>query len=749
MKNELIAAMNAAHEAGLSVFPLGANKRPAVREWRPYMEHQPGLDELKIWQASDYCGYAVVMGGPERLLAIDLEAAFVQCHMTELAARLRDVELEATFTTWLDGYGTKTPSGGFHIVIHLMGNEPMPGPEKLAWADGKVTAETRGQGSYIAGYGSNGNCHPNGGQWVLAYGGYDRVAWAEPEEWAGVRAVLISFDEAPLAPADHRAPPAAVTKSSAGGVSLAQIEHSTSWIDATERPPLAEVLRELGWWSPDGVWWWRPGKDHREQHSARINENGRLYVWTTSTPIPSSDSMGGRTYDVVDVIAFYEGVDRMTVLRRWKPTSSGREVPAQPSSELVLPTEFWSATQILAHIRQAAWSRRISPDTLFEAVKSLYAATIPWNFRLPDDGTLDYIGVMVGNSGSGKSRSKKAAMALMPPELTELDGVRLSMPAPSSGEGMIESFIKRSKGQQVGLSYRGLNFYIDEGQQFFSMLDRGGNTLAEVLKSAWVGEMTGNATATVDRHRVLAPGEVRVSALIGIQIDVAAQFLSAARTNGGLPQRVNWAWAYHPERKPETSTDWPGYLPVAVWDRMKWGGGDGLNRIVTLTLESSVQEELWARQDARADSPDSGLLDAHAEFSIEKTAAVLALMHGQMEVSREFWELACLDWNLTQSIRDEVARRDDVMSRDRDVAIGRSQAARNLATIDVYLERAIESLVKKVSASDTPTLARDVKDHLRSYSKRYGLSYLEVAEAAAARGRVVIHSTGSISRGGS
>jgi hypothetical protein len=244
MKPELIAAMQAAHDAGLSTFPLGANKRPAIREWAWLMERQPELDQLLIWQASDYSGYAVVMGGPERLLAIDLEAAFVAEHMIEFAQRLMDAECYATWINWMEGLSVATPSGGLHVVIHLMGNDPMPGNEKLASdSSGHCLAETRGQGGYIVGYGSNGNVHPSGKPWIPASGGYDSICWAETEEWAAVKAVLVSFDEAPPVPAP--APPAA--RPGPGGVTLGELERSSSWIERIEMPdprPLGHDQRQ-------------------------------------------------------------------------------------------------------------------------------------------------------------------------------------------------------------------------------------------------------------------------------------------------------------------------------------------------------------------------------------------------------------------------------------------------------------------------------------------------------------------------
>lgn len=738
--------MRAAHDAGLRVIPMGANKQPAI-PWKG--RGMAELDELIHWARSDYDGYAILCGGEQRLVVFDFEGGFDFLGFVEL---LRDVDLYDLFYGWLEAYKVGTPGEGLHVAVFLGGDGPVPGNTKLSFdEEGKTTAETRGEGGLVVGPGSGGRVHPTGRHWMLAPGGgFEQICLVTPEEYRAVCEVVVKMSAAtPPSPVPPVSPPAAGVTVAPGAVSLAQLERSSSYLEVAKAamPSMWGVLEPYGWQvhhrDADYVYLTRPGKDPREGVSATINASDRLFVFSSNAhPVPASP--GRQTYSVIDVLAFYQGVDGGDIVRQYRPAYVPREAPAVSASDLVLPDWFWEATPILEHIRRAAWSRRISPDTLYEAVKCMYAASIPWNFRLPEEGTFDYLSLMVGNSGSGKTRSKKAAMALMPPELLELDGVRLSMPAPSSGEGIVESYIRREKGKQVGLRYRGLNFYIDEGQQFFSVLDRSGNTLVEVLKSAWPGEMTGNTAAMQDRHRVLTPGEVRVTVLIGIQLDVAAQFLTATHTNGGLPQRAIWSWPYHSNRVPPEPVAWPGPLPVTLYDRNAWGGGDSQHIIHELTYETTVNQEVRARQDARADDPDTELLDAQAEYAILKTAGILALMHGEMEITPHWWNLATTNWDTSCAVRDEVERRNKNAITDRDIALGRAQAARNLATVDVYLERAINSLVKKVNANDGPLLAVEAKNHLSSYRKRYKLAYTEIVDAAIHRGKLVIHSSGGL-----
>jgi hypothetical protein len=753
VKDELFEAMLTAHEAGLGTFPLGANKRPGVKSWKEFMERLAGLDELAGWRASDHSGYAVVMGGAERALAIDLEAGFVmdRARMQAFVQRLRDEELEGEWSTWVSGMSATTPSGGMHVVIRLLDGIEMPRSEKLAFADGKVIAETRGQGSYIVGWGSNGDCHPTGGQWMRYSGGYGMSAFVEPATWLAVKAILVEFDEAPLAPVDHGGQPAAGSMSSTGGVSLAQIELSSpSWIDQVDLPVLAEVLRELDWWSPDGIWWWRPGKDHREQHSARINENGRLYLWSTSTPLISSDQAGGRTYDVVDVIAAYEHIDRMTVLRRYKPTSPGREAPSQPPSGLVLPEEFWSERPLFEHILTAARARRVSPDAVLGMLLGYYAATLPWNFRLPQDGTLDYLAVIVGNAGAGKTSAKRTALALLPEEAFALPEINLTPPAPVSGEGMMEAYILREKGQQIGLRYRGNAFYTDEGGAFFEVAGRKGNQVIQTLKSACFGEMTGTLTATQDRHRVLPTQGVRMATMIGIQVDPASQFLNDEHANGGLPQRCLWFWA-HRERSASwnqsgvEAPEWPGRLDLPLYPHHNWGGGSE----PTITHDLEVCSEVWAIISAERDSEsfDEGLspLDTHRAHSTEKVAMILALADRRTTLELSDWNLASQIWQSGRRIRTQISARKQETFGSRSVALGQADAVRAEAARLHRVDLAAAALGRRVWRSDEPVIYDQAKNSVRQYDAG---PFSVIRDRAVDLGYVVFHKGEGLRAGG-
>ena len=74
---------------------------------------------------------------------------------------------------------------------------------------------------------------------------------------------------------------------------------------------------------------------------------------------------------------------------------------------LNLPAEFWDARPVLAHIRQAAHSRLLSPDAVLAAVLARVAAATPPLWKLPavvgGTSTVSTYVALVGPPGTGKA----------------------------------------------------------------------------------------------------------------------------------------------------------------------------------------------------------------------------------------------------------------------------------------------------------------------------------------------------------
>lgn len=716
--NPFVAALH----AGLSPIPVDTtSKRPLVA-WKGMQEHPADHDECASWFAQGL-NIGVVCGAvSNRLVCIDIEGVF-RDRLPELGQRLRTAELFDLFEGWIAGYAESTPSGGLHVLIRVSGEGRVDGNTKLASSsDGHTWIETRGEGGYvIIAPSRNGSAG-----WELVSGGLDHIAWATDDEWSAVAAVLASFDEAP--------PPLTVASTSS---TPAILRLGDSWIDdaLAQLPSVAELLSERGWVparSADsfGQHWVRPDKDPRLGHSASIShEAGRLTVHSSNAGLPVGVSM-----DALDVILAFDlgrvptQSERVERLRQLRPTdarsgAADQTAESQPApSSLNLGDDFWNSRSALSHIRTAALARRLSPDAVWEAVKCFYAATIPWNHRLPSNGTLDYISIVVGMSGAGKSRAKSEASDLL--SECRRDGVAFPMP-PGSGEGMTEIFLDRSGESKYAL--RGVGFYADEGKWLLDVSRRVGNTTMQALKQLWSGELTGSVAATSDRHRWLAPRDVRATVLISATPDVASEFLRADLTDEGLPQRISWGWAHYPH--PDDRPEHPGPLRVPTWRPTE--------QLYEIELSSSLSAMIDSQLLAQSRGEMPGDHEGHSTYARLKTAAILSHLDGRMTVTDEDWWLSCSDWETTRKIRSYLQASWNRHSVERNVAIGEARAHQKIAENDVYLERACISLATKIKLSTEPMTARQIKDHLRHFSKRHQVDFREVIHRLEGRGLII------------
>jgi hypothetical protein len=378
------------------------------------------------------------------------------------------------------------------------------------------------------------------------------------------------------------------------------------------------------------------------------------------------------------------------------------------------------------------------------AVKTIYAATIPWNIRIEGRATFDYIGLMVGGSGSGKTSARSAALELLPPSLFGIDGVNLTLP-PGTGEGITEHFITRSsKGAQEKIWPRAGSFYVDEGKWLFNVSARSGTTVMEAVRSAWSGQLTGSLAATGERHRLIPPMGIRTSFLIGIQPLVAARLLRDDLTDEGLPQRVTWAWAYHPEVD-TAEREHPGPLQIPVYDHHHWGGVSEPTLVHELRVDPELRSEIRSRAVARRRG-DPSPHEGHADLACLKSAAIHAMLSGDGHtlpmIQYSEWNLARTEWETSRLIREHVARTQAQAISQESGAAGKRLAERDIAALHVHLENAIQSLVRKVASSPDGINKRQAKDHLRAYRARYQLTHTEIIEVALAQKRVIERSDG-------
>jgi hypothetical protein len=336
------------------------------------------------------------------------------------------------------------------------------------------------------------------------------------------------------------------------------------------------------------------------------------------------------------------------------------ERPSLGSS--VLPEEFWRARSWLGHIRQAAHSRRTSPDAVVHAVLARISALTSFSIELPpligSAGSLNFFTALVAPSGAGKSASARVARELVvaPPGVDFADDLPIG-----SGEGIAEAFYgqvpdpENPKKKIRGVVRRHALFYVDEGEVLSELSERRGATTVSTLRSAWSGQSLGATNGAAERTRFVPAGGYRVALVVGFQPTKAARIL--ADNIGGTPQRFLWASAVDPSM-PEVRPGWPGPLPwkpidPALMERHRMDNAAGFVRH-QMTVAPEIEEEVDAAHLAKMRGEGTGSLDAHGHLHRLKVAALLAIAEGRMDINNEDWALAGIVWETSCAVREYV-----------------------------------------------------------------------------------------------
>jgi putative DNA primase/helicase len=83
---------------GLSIIPVGADKKPVITSWKPYQERKPTASELSSWNGLDPPAWAMVTGAVSGRIVLDFDGA-------QGTATMRKLNVEPH---------RQTPSGGYH-----------------------------------------------------------------------------------------------------------------------------------------------------------------------------------------------------------------------------------------------------------------------------------------------------------------------------------------------------------------------------------------------------------------------------------------------------------------------------------------------------------------------------------------------------------------------------------------------------------------------------------------------------------
>jgi hypothetical protein len=373
--------------------------------------------------------------------------------------------------------------------------------------------------------------------------------------------------------------------------------------------------------------------------------------------------------------------------------------------------DFWQTRPVLAHVRDFARARLISPWALLGAVLVRTVAEVPpWVVLPPTVGveaSLNLFVALTGPSGSGKGAAIGAAAAAV--KFGEVVTA-----TPGSGEGLAAQYATRdSKGKITRLAESVL-FIAPEVDTLTALSQRMGSTLLSQLRSAWSGEELGYAYRDPSKRLPIPAHSYRLGLILGVQPGRAEPLLADA--DGGTPQRFLWL----PTQDPGAVLDAPAppprlELPAIAWKR------PGATSLVHLPIPPeagcTIRQAGLAKMRGQADA-----LDGHSLLSRLKLAAALGILEGRPEVSPEDWELAGQIMAVSDQTRADVVK---LLSAQRVQANerrghfrGQADAAAEDAKADV-IEKRVNRSVLRLLEKHGPLPLGQLKKKLNSRDREH------------------------------
>lgn len=385
---------------------------------------------------------------------------------------------------------------------------------------------------------------------------------------------------------------------------------------------------------------------------------------------------------------------------------------AKPTSDLA---ELFERTAVLRHIRDAAHSRAISaPVVLANTLGLVLLLTNPCVTLPPVVGSSASLNLgfaLVGESGATKTTSADVARELL--------GVHIEdhwVRPIGSGEGLIDAYYRwrpkdpdnENSAKVLGLADyfdRRCMFVVDEGEMLGKQSARAGATLAEYLRTSLTGGMLGatNRKTGTSGDRTVPSKSYRLVSVVNIHPEHADVLLHGEST--GYPQRFLWVPSSDPTLPTEVKDlpEWPGPLD---WRNPNLFEGDV---IYPEDIADQVRQAALDRAHGKL-PPRSG----HAILTRLKVALALALLHGEGQITHEWWEMAGVLSEMSLTTQDEcLAVMADQRQRSEDRKATVSARAQG-AAYDDQLRRAVGAVVERLRKRKGEELPwRDAKPHSR------------------------------------
>lgn len=286
----------------------------------------------------------------------------------------------------------------------------------------------------------------------------------------------------------------------------------------------------------------------------------------------------------------------------------------------------------LEQIRHIARHKRVGPTGLLIATLAVLSCHLSPNTRVDvgkGPGSLNLFVAIVGEPGSEKSRTMRAALDVLNVENPAVD---FEVRTPGSGEGINSAYAEKThydEAEKRRITEPGLESVLwqeSEVTALDALMGRKGSTLQAQLTKMFTAEFLNFSNK--DGGPVIEDGSYRASFLLGVQPGRAEALLADA--DQGFPQRFVWVDTL--DRSRMRLTDYPEKPPVSV--RIpKYPNG------IIEGCESARNQVISASDDGLIDGKHNGL-NSHATFTRSKVAALLAVLREHDRMTEDDWQRA-------------------------------------------------------------------------------------------------------------
>ncbi|GEM_PF-2905404 len=367
-----------------------------------------------------------------------------------------------------------------------------------------------------------------------------------------------------------------------------------------------------------------------------------------------------------------------------RPLSTPEEDFAEPLE--TEPDPLFDATPVLAHIRQAAHSRMVSAPALLCYVLGRVLAEVDPRVQLPpvigSKAALNLGIAVVGGSGAGKSALLSVSRELLGLEGAFQEDIERAV---GSGEGLVQSFLvwnsTLKRNDLISDPRRILT--VDEVDALGATQGRNGSTIAPTIRTAVSGGALGQENATAERKRHVGAGSYRLILLIGVQPTRSGTLLNDS--DAGTPQRLVWVKATDPTI-PSTRVDWPG--PIFDASEHMPDLPDSIEYPDHIKDEVRTARLRQARGGTGSDSTEGHML-----LTRLKVASAVALLHGDVAITDQWWRLAGLVVAASMAVQAECRQAVAEQTVQQRRNAGRLDAVRQEGAAEYRDEKEIQGAV--------------------------------------------------------